>query len=233
MGILPREHDHRRDAAGDLPDEERWTCFGLSLRPKGIEGCGDARPSFPIYVRIRKNEILKNMKDRIRKVMEWTGLSQQDFAARLDISPASLSGIFTGRTNPTNNHVVAIHRVFPQINVSWLLFGEGTMLEGEAAAGTEAAGNEQVVPGRGADVPAEINGMPSMFPESAFSGPVQHPSLVQKSPVMPHEGYVNRSNYAREMENAKAIDKPRRKIKEIRVFFDDGTYESFVPSGGK
>lgn len=173
------------------------------------------------------------MKDRIRKVMEWTGLSQQDFAARLDISPASLSGIFTGRTNPTNNHVVAIHRVFPQINVSWLLFGEGTMLEGEAAAGTESAGNEQVVSGRGADVPAEINGMPSMFPESAFSGPVQHPSLVQKSPVMPYEGYVNRSNYAREMENTKVIDKPRRKIKEIRVFFDDGTYESFVPSGGK
>ena len=26
------------------------------------------------------------------------------------------------------------------------------------------------------------------------------------------------------------IDRKERKIKEIRVFFDDGTYESFVPS---
>lgn len=165
--------------------------------------------------------------------MEWTGLSQQDFAARLDISPASLSGIFTGRTNPTNNHVVAIHRVFPQINVSWLLFGEGTMLEGEAAGGTEVPGSDPSVLGRSTDAPVEIDGMPSIFPESAFSAPVQHPSVVQKSPVMARESYVNRSNHAREMENTKVVDKPRRKIKEIRVFFDDGTYESFVPSGGK
>ncbi len=27
------------------------------------------------------------------------------------------------------------------------------------------------------------------------------------------------------------IDKPVREIKEIRVFFSDGTYEAFVPSG--
>ncbi|MCI6725324.1 MAG: helix-turn-helix domain-containing protein, partial [Bacteroidales bacterium] len=41
------------------------------------------------------------MKDRIRRVMEYAHLSQQDFALRLGMSPASLSSIFTGRTNPT------------------------------------------------------------------------------------------------------------------------------------
>ena len=68
------------------------------------------------------------MKDRIKQIMEAVGLSQQDFAKELGISAASLSSIFTGRTNPTNNHVMAIHRVFPQINVNWLLFGEGDMI---------------------------------------------------------------------------------------------------------
>lgn len=72
------------------------------------------------------------MKDRIRQVMEWAQLSQQDFAARLDISPASLSNILTGRTNPTNTYIRAIHRVFPEINVNWLMFDEGTMLEGSS-----------------------------------------------------------------------------------------------------
>ena len=67
------------------------------------------------------------MKDRIKQVMEWTGLSQQDFATKLGISPASLSSIFNGRTNPTNNHVQAIHRSFPEIDINWLLFGEGKM----------------------------------------------------------------------------------------------------------
>ncbi|HIU89329.1 MAG TPA: helix-turn-helix transcriptional regulator, partial [Candidatus Caccomonas pullistercoris] len=37
------------------------------------------------------------MKDRIRKIMELANLSQQEFAARLEMSPASLSSIFNGR----------------------------------------------------------------------------------------------------------------------------------------
>ena len=42
-------------------------------------------------------------------------------------------------------------------------------------------------------------------------------------------GSQSRMN-ASNMQAVKIIDKPSRKIKEIRVFFDDGTYESFVPS---
>ena len=68
------------------------------------------------------------MKDRIRRVMEYAHLSQQDFALRLGMSPASLSSIFTGRTNPTSNHVKAIHNAFPEININWLMFGEGEQL---------------------------------------------------------------------------------------------------------
>ena len=73
------------------------------------------------------------MIDRIRTIMEYTKLSQQDFAARLGISPASLSSILTGRTNPTNKHIMGIHQGFPEINVNWLMFGEGDMLTGEHA----------------------------------------------------------------------------------------------------
>lgn len=70
------------------------------------------------------------MKERIRLIQEQLGLSQIEFANKLGISPASLSSIYTGRTNPTNNHVMAIHKAFPQINVNWLMFGEGDMTEG-------------------------------------------------------------------------------------------------------
>ena len=69
------------------------------------------------------------MKERIRLIQEQLGLSQIEFANKLGISPASLSSIYTGRTNPTNNHVMAIHKAFPQINVNWLMFGEGDMTE--------------------------------------------------------------------------------------------------------
>ena len=43
------------------------------------------------------------MKDRIYQLMQHTGLKQAEFAERLGMSAGSVSNIFTGRTNPTNN----------------------------------------------------------------------------------------------------------------------------------
>lgn len=177
------------------------------------------------------------MKDRIREVMEYARLSQQEFAARLEISPASLSSIFTGRTNPTNNHVRAIHRAFPEINVNWIMFGEGQMLcsEGEnsdqrSGADDSIAASVKPLSVSEADaVAVGISPERTLFNQNFIdnSNPVAseiHPSVpVRKdSPVsrysaMPANLGIN-------------ADKRTRKIKEIRVFFDDGTYESFVPS---
>ena len=78
------------------------------------------------------------MRERIRQVMDSMGLSQQEFAQKLGMSPASLSNIFNGRSNPTNNHVQAIHRAFPNINTNWLMFGEGTMLNDDAKKSSDS-----------------------------------------------------------------------------------------------
>ena len=113
------------------------------------------------------------MKDRVRQVMSWAKLSQQDFATYLEISPASLSSIFNGRTNPTNNHVQAIHRAFPEINVNWLMFGEGEMLlngkTSEKGAGIDLSSNSG---SSVASVPElDMSVASSIFPESAFMQP--------------------------------------------------------------
>ena len=96
--------------------------------------------------------------------MELAGLSQQEFAARLEISPASLSSIFTGRTNPTNNHVQAIHRAFPNINVNWLMFGEGEMMVPSVASDVvspedeNGTGGKDLFGGEGTDGGGPTNG---------------------------------------------------------------------------
>ncbi|MBQ1634613.1 MAG: helix-turn-helix transcriptional regulator, partial [Bacteroidaceae bacterium] len=63
------------------------------------------------------------MKDRIYQLMKQQGLTQQEFANELCIAPATLSGIFNGRTKPTNNIVAAIHERFPELSIPWLMFG--------------------------------------------------------------------------------------------------------------
>ena len=176
------------------------------------------------------------MKDRIRKVMEWANLSQQDFAARLEISPASLSSIFTGRTNPTSNHVNAIHRVFPEISVNWLMFDEGEMLIGDSGeqianpAGTTGAPTSEEGAAASQSHPA-VSGF--LFPASDFENPAERPAPAAASTPRAAGHYSSRQQPSRERESVKYIERPVRKIKEIRVFFDDGTYESFTPAPGR
>ena len=136
------------------------------------------------------------MKDRIYQLMKYQGMSQKEFAATLCIAEGTLSGIFTGRTRPTNNIVNAIHECFPHISVNWLMFGEGEMLlDGTSSQTLDSTSGQpdHLVPG--AAPSAEVNSTPSTV------------SQIQ--------------------EVVKYIDKPQRKITEIRVFYDDGTFETF------
>ena len=82
------------------------------------------------------------MKDRIKQIMEAQRLTQQEFANTLELSPATLSSIFNGRTNPTLNIVDAIKKKFPAISTDWLMFGSGSMYgdhSGDIAQGHDSA----------------------------------------------------------------------------------------------
>lgn len=153
--------------------------------------------------------------------MTQLGLSQQDFASRLQMAPASISSIFNGRTNPTINHVMAIHRAFPQVNERWLLFGEGEMM----------GASSQILSGESTSLPT-----PSAAQKSTDnSDMIDMGGLFDQSPMPPTPTQNNQVPVKERpkmpvIEIAKNIDKPLRRVKEIRVFYDDNTYETFVPA---
>lgn len=159
------------------------------------------------------------MKERILQIMKRENMTQQDFAKAIEVSPASLSNIFNGKTNPTNNHVSAIHRRFPDINVNWLMFGEGDMysthsgLVGLSTGGsideeTDATGSER-----------------TLFSDGDFHEPVEGNLLSSQSPSKVKLSENAPQPMVREV--VKYVDKPARKITEIRIFFDDGTFEVY------
>jgi len=150
------------------------------------------------------------MKDRIKQIMLQERLNQKDFAATTGISPATLSSIFNGRTSPTLNHAEALHRRFPKLNMSWLMFGEGDMYVKDTPAESEAQDGA---------LDASLSGerSASSYASADFGG----------APMLPfdHAGGDPRTPVIREV--VKYVDKPQRRITEIRIFFDDGTYETF------
>lgn len=156
------------------------------------------------------------MKDRIMKIMKDEGMDQKDFAAALKISPSSLSNIFNGRSNPTSNHVSAIHRRFPEININWLMFGEGEMYKPV---------NEDEF----ASLPLfSDSNLPTITAQPQEASGVSQEASVEPSIITHEKAEVDKNESLSVIkETIKYIDKPQRKITEIRIFFDDGTYEVF------
>ena len=152
------------------------------------------------------------MRERIRRLMESTEMTQQTFAEHIGISPASMSSIFNGRTNPTLNIVEAIKRKFPDISTDWLVFGVGDMYDSAAASAPAAEVSPESNPNEPA-LPFDSTELETTHHQGAL--------LIQKTP--------QQKTQVVEMREIAPPAKPARTITEIRVFFDDQTYESFVP----
>ena len=156
------------------------------------------------------------MKDRIRQIMESQHMTQQVFADYIGVGAATLSSIFNDRTRPTLNIVEAIKKKIPNINTDWLMFGSGDMYR----ADTDTPSTSEV---------------PSSDTQSPSSLMLDFDQTTSPTPQNVTPQYTN-SNSVKSTrpeivrEEVKFIDKPQRKVIEIRVFYDDQTWDTFVPA---
>lgn len=159
------------------------------------------------------------MKDRIRQIMESLKMTQSEFADYIELAPATLSSIFNGRTRPTLNVVEALKKKIPNINVEWLLFGVGDMhlKTSEADLNPDDSSLEKKAQPYPQNPMLDFDMVQSPAPQNTVQG-VQQTNSVRNT----------RSDFAKE--EVKIIDKPQRRVMEIRVFYDDQTWETFVPS---
>ena len=156
------------------------------------------------------------MKERIRELMESLHKSQQDFAQFIEMSPASLSSIFNGRTKPTLTIVEAIKKKIPDISVEWLLFGVGDMYANHKATATSQ------------ESPTPTSSEPML--EFDFDDEAKHSrseknadQTVNSNNSVKHTRLENKEN------EVKSVDIVKRRVIEIRVYYDDYTFETFVP----
>lgn len=175
------------------------------------------------------------MKERIRQLMEDLGLTQQDFAKMIGKSTATVSGIFNDRTKPSLDIVDAIHKKFPRVRLEWLLDGTPPMyinkVEGNAegtssdeSLGVDALGAKEGGTGVNASE-APLGEATLDFGAGEAPASPTSPSLFDQ----PQMHGVNRTPKNIAQTAVKYIDKPQRKITEIRIFYDDQTWETFVP----
>ena len=145
--------------------------------------------------------------DRLKLILERVNLTPGNFADKIGVAPATISHILSGRNKyPSAEVMLRLHETFPDIDLNWLLTGEGTLVKDD--------------------------------PDSMFTGSLFGDNLLNatKSTTESENRKENSLETAKNTDNPIVRqeiiykEKPVRKIAEIRIFFDDGTYETFTPN---
>lgn len=65
------------------------------------------------------------MKERLQTILNLEKLSAAQMASLLMIQRSTLSNLLSGRNNPSYDFILAIMTKLPNLNIEWLLRGEG------------------------------------------------------------------------------------------------------------
>ena len=153
------------------------------------------------------------MKERLIELMQILNCTPTQFANAIGIQRATLQHILNGRNEPSLKIVMAIHNSFPQVDIEWLLNGTGNAF-GETSGVKPASQDLPLFPGM----------------ESAI---IQ--TNIQDKPGFSNLKEDKESVYSRKKTNNKELsnknsninDGTSKRIKEVVIFFEDGTYQKF------
>lgn len=138
--------------------------------------------------------------ERIQHIIDQEQVSQADFARETGINTSTLSHVLTGRNKASLSVLRKIIAAYPKYNPSWIMTGVGDIL---------------------ADV--------GKVPTSLFRGEASHsemsPTTDPKIPIPRTDTHAQTTNYASTL----IPSKPPRKVTKIIIYYDDNTFETFMP----
>lgn len=174
------------------------------------------------------------MRERIKEIIAREGMGQGQFADFIGVNRPTLSHILAGRNNPSMEVVMKIHQNFPKINILWLLDGMGsyegdtmsyypndTLIADQAHSGviSHEEQSSATCQSQSRFYQGELFAENSVLAaESTGVAKNRKEIPLQTAPKAP---------YLSDTQLEYAKKSLQRKIIEIKIFFDDGTYETF------
>lgn len=150
-----------------------------------------------------------SIKDRFKMIMEREKLTAGAFAESIGVAQATISHILGPRNKyPSTEVILRLHQRYDDVNLGWLLTGKGEMSNNSASS----------IEG-GFDYPLFAENPVNPTGEAGSSE--NRKEMASGTPGYPPKEIVRQEVIYKE--------RPSRKITEIRIFFDDNTYETFKP----
>lgn len=141
------------------------------------------------------------MIDRIKEILDKEQLTPARFADIINVQRSAVSHVLTGRNKPSLDFVTKILTAFPRLNTNWLLSGAQPMyISSETDSSISASSQAPEIPF------FQTNGTDGS--KNTQNEPVKSadfiPNIFDKQPIV------------------------EKKISNIIVFYNDGTFDSFV-----
>ncbi len=150
------------------------------------------------------------MKEKFQLLIKNEGLTQSRLADMLEIQPANISHIISGRSKPGFELLQKILRRFPRINPDWLLLDSDQMYRKDGDEDLEST------PQEGAKLNLTDKPAPSF--DSLFENRVPSQEQNLESNTQPQGAEIRRVVTGVEVER-------------VVVLFSDGSFKSYNPRG--
>lgn len=171
-----------------------------------------------------------NERERIELLMKCYDLTPSQFADRTGIQRASVSHIISGRNKPSLEVLLKIYDAFPELDIEWLMTGKGEEPVAKKYGSSDAVVEENTLfsqplqPEKSAPQMQGVAQQPMTSRYNAYQE-TEIPQARASQAVRPVER--QRKAAAPKVRQQQASNE--RRIKEIRIFYTDGTYETLFP----
>ena len=181
-----------------------------------------------------QNTTENNVVTRLKHFIEFCGLSNSQFADKTGIPRPTLSQLVNGRNKSVNDLLLRkLHDTFPNLNVSWLLFGVGNMLSNSNIQFSEA--QNSTISGQDDLQYPDSKPFSTLFEEepatSNYSQTVISPDNDEDFAAFSAISTNNEPQVDEETSSSdSSVANNTKKIKSIIVFYTDSSFEVFSPS---
>lgn len=187
------------------------------------------------FANIKTNANRTNMEEnfatRLKLFMDSIGIASSQFADSCEIPRPSFSQLLSGRNQKVSDVLIKkIHSVYPQLSIMWLMFGEGDMLEKENQNSSEDNSNDE----NAVEIqknPRDISARPTN--ESTKTGYSNLKGLTFNEEQAQNSIFQHLEDNKKILElqmQIESLQKNLRRVAQITVYYDDSTFETFVPS---
>lgn len=174
---------------------------------------------------------------RLKEFINHESVAITQFADNCRIPRPTLSQLLNGRNKKVSDELIGkIHEAYPSLSILWLMFGEGEMIHGATAkpennlfgyASDEEIDPEPQVPQ--IDFEKDFtDSTPDIVPDSAANGL----SGISSSAIDMASAAIAESG-KNEKPSISFNPYAKKRIVNIIVYYDDNSFESFVPGHKK